>query len=224
MPTPNLLYKLNENIILPGTYPWRLNSKEIKPEFLNVLRTYLLKTKASLFFSLLKLETEFAYIGIKVGPFPHGAALIEQSLLTVYLWPQNINSFTSPAHSMHSSLLNLTHYHCFSEMWLLFFLTKAESSFLFPKSYFLTISHTRKLKWTPFRYILIHKPELERRSSDSQSHLDLLYYSASFKCWSNSWGNDKFNISKKCQGASSLDIFLCGSGFFRFNVLENKFC
>ena len=54
----NLLCKLNENIMLPGVCPCKLGSREIKHEFLNVLRIYPLKKKPSLFFSLLKQERE----------------------------------------------------------------------------------------------------------------------------------------------------------------------
>lgn len=79
---------------------------------------------------------------------------------------------------MHSFLLNLIHYHCFVKCGFFSFYPRL-SRFLFHKSDFLTTSHTRKLKCTRFTYIWIHKSELEPRSSDSQSHLDSLYYSAS---------------------------------------------
>lgn len=51
-PVPNLLCKLNKNIILPGGYPWRLGSRIIKHEFLNILKRTCLHKKEALSFLL----------------------------------------------------------------------------------------------------------------------------------------------------------------------------
>lgn len=51
-PAPNLFYKLNDNIMFAGIYSWRLGSRVIKHEFLNILRTCLKKEASSFLLSV----------------------------------------------------------------------------------------------------------------------------------------------------------------------------
>lgn len=165
-PALSLFYKINENIMLPGIHPWRLGSRVIKHEFLNILRRACLRKEASSF--LLSVTSRVCIdLNLSRAFFSVHLHSWEQSLLIVYLWSQNINIFISPTLSLHSFLLNLIHYHC--EIWLLFFLTQAVSSFLFHEFYFLSAFHTRtrKLGKDEYTHSSSHRSELTGQNLNS---------------------------------------------------------
>lgn len=180
--------------MFPGTYPQKLSSREIEHELLNVVRrTYHLKKEASSFLLSVPSRDRVCVDWSLSRAFGHMSPLIGTVFVDCAPWSQNIKSLPHQhiCCILPSSTVSIT---IVCEMWLLFFLTEAESHFLVLKFYFLTTLRMRKLKLREGQHTHVHMDLNWRVRTRTQVCLtaSLMLWAAVLFCllrsWQKSWG------------------------------------